>query len=307
MDLLGRHAAPFSSRVWQQIDSTVAGIKASNCTARRFLTLDGPYGLGLSVLSGDEEWLKPAEAGASPDTWQVPRAQFNNGEEGKFADPDEIVRRGTFLVQPPARPVAMIASEFLLGIRAIEGFDDDCQPLELARATRAARDVALEEERLLYYGGRYQEGLLVVPDDQQTTIDNLDDTLAVLRAIHAAIRALAERGFPGPFALAVGPGLYTRLYDFAPDRDSTLVEVLRDLFASGVHMVPVITPQPGDRRLGVVVTCAAPYLRLVIGQDWITAFRGTTGVFLRFAIMESLRLDISEPRSREVLLAPAAA
>src|SRR5438874_8211672 len=107
MNGTGRDEAPFTGRVWQQIDSTIAAVRAANCTARRFLEVDGPYGLGLTSVAGDEGWLRPHEHGAHPGAWQVSRPHAREN-----CDVPERVFGGTYLVQGHARPVPLIASEF---------------------------------------------------------------------------------------------------------------------------------------------------------------------------------------------------
>jgi uncharacterized linocin/CFP29 family protein len=349
MDVLGRDTAPFSGRVWQQIDAAVGAVKAANLTARRFLEVDGPYGLGLTTVSGDDNWLEPAAAGPASQDWGVARARQNPPlaafPDAQFAGPAiGTGQRGTSIVHSAARPVAMVTSEFLLGVRNVEAFDDECQPLDLLHATRAARDVALEEERLLYYGnlGQGYPGLLrpaqqignqsspleliqqpgLVPGGAAAQIGAMGLAAFALQATQAAtaqlvvfqndlrlaIQELAARGFVGPYALAVNRVVYTALYNLIPGGDSPLADLLRELFVMGVHLVPVIQPDPAAnaahvrRGLGVIVTCSRPYVRLVIGQDWTTAYRGTDGVYHRFLIVSSLRLEITEPRAIQVLL-----
>lgn len=299
MEILGRDSAPFSGRVWQQIDGIIAGIKASNCTARRFLDVDGPWGLGLTSISDEEDWLDPDDAGPDPANWNVPRAVRRRGGEV-----DELDRRGTFLVQSDARPIPLISSEFLVGIRGVEAFDDECQPLELYRVTRSARDVALEEERLLYYGAVGNDGLLQTPAAQRTPLPG-NTPVDLLTAIQNALQALAGRGFAGPFALALAPILYTRLIDFAgPAGNVVLFDTVARLFSRGIHMAPVILPPGANNAAGVIVTCVPAYVRLVIAQDWVAAYRGMRSVFHRFLILNSLRLVISEPAALQTLHLP---
>lgn len=392
MDVQGRDSAPFSGRVWQQIDATIAEVRNSNCTARRFLEVDGPYGLGLTSLSSDDIFLPPHPLGSPPQDWGVRRAVLDP-QVLADADPDErITGRGTFLMQGNTRPVPVITSEFLLSIRNVEAFDDECQPLDLLRATRAARDLALEEERLIYYGNPLASpiGLLAINFRQQflqyllqqvqqnvlpavfTTIRNqinafnpllIDlifqptpqdipafqlvavvvrvlanvpfatfanivfafaqiqslsnlglgvNPIVILARLLQAVRRLADRGFPGPYALVVSPRLYTLLGQIITGPPATssalLIEVLQRILVAGIHIVPVIRPNlaafpplPGRAR-GAIVNCGRPYQRLVVGQDWVTGYRGRLGMYHRFVISSSLRLEITEPRSIQVLL-----
>jgi uncharacterized linocin/CFP29 family protein len=344
MDVLGRDNAPFSGRVWQQIDAAVNAVKQANCTARRFLEVDGPYGLGLTSLAGDDLRVNagppgagpggavgafpgPGSVGATAGAWgvraSVPLVVGGAAVAPPGADPDEPwFTRGTYLVQSPARPVPMVTSEFVLGIRNVESFDDECQPLDCCRATLAARDVALEEERVIFYGvGAALPGLLTAPAQgagqlpNRTNVNLAAGRINLFAALQLAIEALSARGFAGPYALAAHRQLYTELYGLIGGTTVTLTELLRALFAMGVHMVPVIGPSPAPpppfpagfppagTELGVIVTCSRPYVRLVVGQDWTTAYRGTNGVYHRFVIASSLCLDICAPDALQVLVA----
>jgi hypothetical protein len=167
MDVQGWDRAPFSARVRQEIESTVIAARNANSTARAFLEVDGPWGTGLTSISGEERRLTPnyqdaagVTVGGQHHAWGVPRALPLDADANY--DPDHSTRRGTTVMVSAARPVPAIHSEFLLGVRNVEAFDDECQPLDLGPAMRAARDVALEEERLIYYGnqGAGQPGLL---------------------------------------------------------------------------------------------------------------------------------------------------
>lgn len=368
MEIQGRHRAPFSNRVWAELEAAVESVKRASCTARYVCPMDGPWGAGLTSLSGDDQWLEAANPGPKPHQWGVHRgAPPHPGH-----DPDQMDRRGTFLVTSDTRPVPRITSEFILGMRAIEAFDDDCQPLDVTRATKAARDVALEEERLIYYGNRgaRQPGLLTLnprrlllrqllladpnraPEIDHGDLEPAFDDLSRAKfkaymkahrqrasknaherfrgqvyqpftyiksggsirmiAKHAAraIQALGARGFGGPFALVLYPAAYTRVSS-TPVGQIILADLLRKLFTMGVHMAPAISPAPRKdfakpRRgeiIGVIVTCNRAYSRLVVGQDWTVSYAGSSGAgtFHKFAISSSLRLDLIDPSSIQVL------
>jgi len=382
MDVLGRDSAPFSGRVWQQIDAAVAGVKQANCVARRFLEVDGPYGLGLTSLSRDDILLPPRHAGATPQAWGVRRAILDPWA-APDADPDESISgRGTFLVQGSSSPVPLITSEFLVSIRGVEAFDDECQPLDLSRAIRAARDVALEEERLIFYGNLdgspfgllalnfFQQVLQYVlqvvpalvppvttrfgapfvqqilqPTPQPISQANFLAVLAFiagqiglvallnilgrapislspfvnvfggqgnpaqfLQGLVSALQRLADRGFPGPYALVVSPLAYGGLLQLLVGTNALLLGVVQQLFGAGVHVAPVIQPDPrlpppiANSATGVIVSANRAFVRLVVGQDWTAAYRGTRGMYHRFVLVSSLRLEITEPRALQVLL-----
>jgi uncharacterized linocin/CFP29 family protein len=298
----GRDEAPFTARVWQEIDQTIAAVRAANCTARRFLETDGPYGLGLTSVAGDEGWLASDDHGADYRRWNLTRPP----EREPDAEPSGV-GTGTYLVRGSSRPVPLIASEFELGMRAIEAYDTGCQPLDLCRATRAARDLALEEERLVYYGsGDDSDALLrVVPVRIPTSSAVAENATRVgpnnpIGSLHDAIEELTYRGYAGPFALTVEPRLYRQLYTPNADEDTLRVDLLRRLFRCGIHLAPVINP--ADGRRGAIVTVGRAYSRLVVGQDWVTTYRGRDGVLHRFLLITSLQLRVCDPLSIQVLV-----
>lgn len=320
----------FSQRVWDEIDRTVASVKAANCTARRFLEVDGPYGMGFTSVAGAEVRLAPAPQGAVGGLagWNVPQAPAQPNMAPPFlgAAPPLIQGAGTYVAGGQARPVPVIASQFTLGIRAIAAYDAGCQPLDLCPAVAAARDVSLEEERLIYYGSPGDpapQALLQV----DPVLNNFTDLNAprtdIFDVLRSAVDQLAARGYAGPFALIVEPDIYRRLYGPVlfmagnpVNSPMALVELVRSLFRGGIYMAPVINSgndpvvlaNPNNSfRVGAVVTLGRAYSRLVVGQDWYTAYRGRDGVLHNFVLMSSVQYQICDPGSIQVLRHPAAA
>src|SRR5262245_21435973 len=130
MDSMGREESGLSSRLWQEIDHTVSGVRTANGTARRFLPVDGPHGFGLTSVAGDDAWTDPSTLGTNFGLWGVKRPTRPPG-----ADLTALSGRGTYLVEAPSRSVRLIASEFYLGMRAVEAYEAGCQPLDLCAAT----------------------------------------------------------------------------------------------------------------------------------------------------------------------------
>jgi uncharacterized linocin/CFP29 family protein len=324
-----RDQTPFSARVWQEIDRTVQSVKAANCTARRFLEIDGPYGLGLTSVANGDVFQDSGRLEREYESWGLRFAHPN----GDPAEPEGL--HGTYLAAGHSRPVPMMASEFTIDQRTLAGYEAGCQPIELAHATRAARGVALEEERLIYYGHPHEphrhyhhcraldpECLLqrvafrgddpanVTPvhyPRPEAGAENHFNQGALIADLHQAIRSLAERGYAGPFALIAEPNLYSSIYLPNDLGNAIGTDLIKPLFRGGIHMVPVINPFYADEkgrqdlRGGAVVSLGRGNSRLIIGQDWTVGYRGLNGIFYRFLIESSLQLRISEPLSIQVL------
>ena len=123
MDYLNRQAAPFGAAIWKRIDEAAVHAARDMLTGRRFLEVDGPYGVGLtSVEVGHDDYCRqpgPEEAGA---------------------------------VMGRAISIAMLRKDFGLSIRRIAAHQEMQQPLNVTPVEDAAEAVARREEEMVYYG-----------------------------------------------------------------------------------------------------------------------------------------------------------
>src|SRR5262245_26223586 len=123
VDYLNRRMAPFGEAIWNRIDEGAVNAARDLLTGRRFLEVDGPYGVGLtSVEVGHDDFCRqptPEEAGA---------------------------------VMGRAISVPMLRKELRLSIRRIAATSDMGQPLNLTPVEEAAEAVARREEEFIYYG-----------------------------------------------------------------------------------------------------------------------------------------------------------
>ncbi|MDN5865328.1 MAG: bacteriocin family protein, partial [Gammaproteobacteria bacterium] len=118
MDYLNRHLAPFSEETWARIDAAVVEAAREYLTARRFLDVDGPYGIGLTALElGNEDFCRQPE-------------------------PHEA---GAVISSTRALPVPMIRKAFKLSMRRIVAAEDLGAPLDLTTAEEAGEAVAQRE------------------------------------------------------------------------------------------------------------------------------------------------------------------
>jgi len=65
MSYLNRESAPFGDDIWQKIDEAAASAARDMLTGRRFLDVEGPYGVGLtSVEVGNDEFCRQPQPDA---------------------------------------------------------------------------------------------------------------------------------------------------------------------------------------------------------------------------------------------------
>ncbi len=260
MDTLNRGQAPFPSHIWEMIDNAAASAARDRLTGRRFLDLEGPFGLGLTVI------------------------EVGNDDYCRQPGPDEAGQILGNAIQVP-----MIRKSFRLSIRRVAAHLDNGQPLDLSPAQDAAEAVADREEELIYTGqpafGLY--GLLNIEGRQQVEGGDWSAPDGALRDVLAAATKLDEQGFRGPYALVLAPALYNNLFRLFPGTDVIGLEHLRRLCTAGIYKAAIEGGALVDTRVGV----------LVLGQDFSAGYSSQDGVHYHLYVSESIVPRIDEPRA----------
>jgi uncharacterized linocin/CFP29 family protein len=258
MDYLNRQAAPFADDIWKLIDEAAISAARDVLTGRRFLEVEGPYGVGLtSVEVGNDDYCRqpgPDEAGA---------------------------------VLGRAISIPMLRKGFQLSIRRIAAYREMGQPLNLTPVQTAAEAVAAREEEFIYTGQKNfgLPGLLTAEGRNEHTGGDWSNIDQALEDVLAAVNTLDAKGFRGPYALALSPTLYNGLFRRYPGTDMLQLQHLRRLCERGVYKAPIENGVLVDPRVG----------RLLIGQDLVTGYISQDGVHYQLYVSESLVLMVEEP------------
>jgi uncharacterized linocin/CFP29 family protein len=260
MDFLNRRMAPFGDEIWRRIDEAAVNAARDLLTGRRFLEVDGPYGVGLtSVEVGHDDYCRqpaPEEAAA---------------------------------VMGRAISVPMLRKDLRLSIRRVAAYQEMGQPLNLTPVEDAAEAVARREEEFIYYGQpdfRLQ-GLLTADGRAHQDGGDWGNIDQALDDVLAAVNALDARGFRGPYALALVPSLYNGLFRRYAGTDMLQLEHLRRLCQRGVYKAAIAGGVLVDPRVG----------KLIIGQDLMAGYIGQDGVHDQLYLTESVVLRLDEPRA----------
>src|SRR5437016_4860445 len=123
MDSLNRSLAPFPADVWKMIDEAAVGAARDRLTGRRFLDLEGPFGVGLTAIEvGNDDYCRqpgPDEAGA---------------------------------VMGRAIPLPMLRKSFQLSIRRVSAYVQNGPPPDLKPVQNAAEAGAGRDWDMSYSG-----------------------------------------------------------------------------------------------------------------------------------------------------------
>jgi uncharacterized linocin/CFP29 family protein len=268
MDTLNRGQAPFPASIWQAIDAAAASAARDRLTGRRFLDLEGPFGVGLTTI------------------------EVGNDDYCRQPGPDEAGQ-----VMGRAISLPMIRKSFRLSIRRVAAHVDNGQPLDLSLAQQAAEAVADREEELIYRGQPAfgLAGLLTMEGRQQVPGGDWTAPDRALQDVLAAATRLDESGYRGPYALALAPALYNNLFRLYPGSDVMGLEHLRRLCTAGIYKAAIEGGVLVDTRVGV----------LILGQDVNAGYSSQDGVHYHLYISESIVLRIDEPKAICVINSPA--
>lgn len=260
MSHLNRDAAPFDASLWEKIDERAVEAARDAITARRFLPVDGPYGVGLTAVElGDDGFHSEA------------------GED----EAEAVISR--------AVSVPMLRRPFSLSIRRIEAHRQMGQPLIFTPVQDAAEAIVRREERFIYYGAPEMglEGLLNANGHHQVAAGDWSQVDKALDDVLAAVNALDQAGFPGPYALALSPGMYNDLFRRYEGTDMLQLEHLNRLCELGVYKAPIENGAVIDPHVG----------QLVIGQDLAAGYAHQDGIHYHLYLSESLVMMLEEPEA----------
>jgi uncharacterized linocin/CFP29 family protein len=260
VDYLHCEQAQLPPAIWRAIEQAAVAAAREKLTGRRFLELQGPFGVGLTAIEvGNDDYCRqPAaeEAGA---------------------------------VMGRAISVPMLRKGFRLSTRRIAGHLENGQPLDLKPAEDAAEAIADREEEFIYEGQPDFQlpGLLTQAGRQQVEGGDWSAVDRALGDVLAAVTRLDEAGYRGPYALALAPPLYNGLFRLYPGTDTLQLEHLRRLCTRGIYKAPISGGVLVDPRLGA----------LVLGQDLRAGYASQDGVHYHLYLTESIVLRIDEPKA----------
>ena len=260
MDLLSRDCAPLADEIWREITDAAVDAARDMLTARRFLEIEGPFGVGLTTIElGNDDYCRtPAE-----------------GEAGA--------------VLGRALSVPMLRKSFRLSIRRVAAHLQYGQPLDLSPVENAAEAVAAREEEFIYYGQPDfgLQGLLNAEDRLAATGGDWSDVDQALNDVLAAVTRLDEAGFRGPYALALEPALYNGLFRRYPGTDMLQLEHLKRLCTKGIYKAPIQGGAVIDPRVG----------KIILGQDLAAGYASQDGIHYQLYLTESLVFRLDDPRA----------
>jgi uncharacterized linocin/CFP29 family protein len=161
------------------------------------------------------------------------------------------------------------------------------QPVNLKAVADAAQAVAAREEEFIYRGQAdfHLGGLLTVSGRQILKGGDWRNVDQVLETVITAVNMLDDKGYRGPYGLALAPELYNNLFRRYPGSELLQIEHLKRLCTRGIVKAVI--------EGGVLV--ARDVGSILVGQDLQVVHLSSDAAHEQFAVNESLVLKIEAP------------
>jgi uncharacterized linocin/CFP29 family protein len=203
MEWLRRDAAPLSEKVWKEVDEISAAMFKQTVVARRIADFDGPR--GWNHVATELGTFKPAQLTQRPDTVQA--------------------------LVPDVMLLTELRANFAIPWADIDIFERVGPTLTSKSIEDAAREMALAEDALIFYGSSTNPGILSSADTPRIALSDWSQPGRLVTDFLAAAEKLDTLGIKGPYEAVLSPHHY---YTY-----------LRQTGEGGVY--------PAAKQLGIVI------------------------------------------------------
>ncbi len=180
MEWLRRSAAPLSEKVWKEIDGIAGAMFKQTVVGRRITDFDGPR--GWDHVATQLGTFKPAHA------------PLSSGKV-RFSIPDVLL-------------LTELRADFQIPWADIDMFERVGPTLESKSIEEAARETALAEDALMFFGASTSPGLLKHPETPRVALSDWSIPGRVVTDFLAAVQKLDSLGVKGPYEAVLSPQHY---------------------------------------------------------------------------------------------------
>lgn len=262
MEWLRRNAAPLSEKVWQAIDETAAAMFRQTVIARRIADFDGPRG------------------------WNHVATQLGTFRPTAPPAPASKVR----LSVPDIRLLTEIRSDFSISWEAIDIFERVGPALDADSIEEAAREMALAEDHLVFYGSEYSPGLLRSSESPHIALSDWSVPGRVVTDMLAAVQRLDEHGIKGPYEAVLSPDHYYLYLQQTTEGGVYPAAKQLSLVLRKVYSSPVIEG-------AILFTTRGGDFMITVGGDFILGYRWHDDKAVHLFCVETIAAQLQTPEA----------
>lgn len=265
MDHLHRDLAPVSGAAWRQIEEEARSRLVTQLAARKLVDFSGPHGWGHSST--------------------------NLGRTGSVPGPSEGVTASLRRVLP----LVELVTEFAVSRVEIDDAERGAGDIDLEELDAAVRQLALAENVTVFhgYGAAGMRGITESTSHPPMAIEEDMDQYATVVA--RATDLLRRSGIDGPYGLAIGPEIYTRIVQATEHGGYLLLDHLRQILGGPIVWAPGVEG-------GVVVSQRGGDYLFESGQDISIGYRHHDAGTVQLYLEESFSFRVVEPDAAVALV-----
>lgn len=259
MDLLRRELAPISPTAWTEIDDMAREALVANLSARKFVDLDGPYGISHACVN-------------------LGRINLPDGQSSGQ------VRYGVHQVLP----LIETRVSFILKQWELDNIDRGARDTQLDALVAAARRIAAFEERAIYFGLAEAGIKGLHAEVASKPIPLTLDVDAFVDAVSEGQAQLLRDGVEGAANLVVSPDIWKFLARSTPGG------TLRSLLAQQLGGQVIYSASVEDALL---VASRGGDCEMTVGQDLAIGYHHHTAEEIHLFFTESFTFRVIAPEA----------
>lgn len=174
MNILKKQIAPLSDKAWKEITDQSSEIFNIYLTARNFVDIDGPNGL-----------------------------EYGGVSTGRLLQTGKEIKEGVNFGLREIMPLVEIRKPFELDIWEMDNVERGALDVDMNPVVKAAKQVALFEEDLIYKGFKEGNVLGLEKSSIHPKVTLPGDPKKVLKVIGEQVTNFEKHGVEGPFTLVV--------------------------------------------------------------------------------------------------------
>ena len=267
MSHLLREHAPITEAGWGLLDSEAQERLTPALAARKLVDFAGPHG------------------------WEHSATNLGRTEELADAPDEGVVARHRRVL-----PLVELRAPFEVARSELEDADRGAEDVDLQALDEAARRIAGAENGAVFHGlsGAGVRGISEASPHEQITLG--EDCETYPTHVARAVDALRAAGIDGPYGLALGPEVHTRVLETTEHGGYPLLEHLREILGGPIVWAPAV-------RGGAVLSIRGGDFLFESGQDLSIGYESHDAEAVRLYLEESFSFLAATPEAA-VALAP---
>jgi len=262
MEWLRRTAAPFSEKVWKEVDDIAGSMFKQTVVARRIADFNGPR--GWNHVATELGTFKPA---------RVPKYSG----KGRISIPDVLL-------------LTELRADFSIPWADIDIFERVGPTLETKSIEDAGREIALAEDALVFYGSSTAPGLLSSPETPRVALSDWSQSGRVVADLLDAVEKLDTLGVKGPYEAVLSPHHYYSYLRQAGEGGGYPAAKQLNIVIAKVYNSPVVEG-------AVLFSTRGGDFIVTVGGDFTVGYRSHDDAAVHLFCVETVASQVLSPEA----------